>query len=65
MTNLKNALSMHVLYFYAPTRFSYEMKKIFMRNLKYDFSIRCMGPPQFLRVGFCTLVVLYAEIYGK
>ena len=37
-----------------------------MWKLKYDFSIRCMGPPQFLRVGFCTLkVVSYYEIYGK
>ena len=27
MTNLKNTLSMHVLYFYTPTHFSYTIKK--------------------------------------
>ena len=46
--------------------FIYKRKKNLYQKLRYDFYIRCMRPPQFLRVGFCTLKgFLYAGIYGK
>ena len=65
MTNLNNAFIMLVLYFYAPTHFSYKMKNIFMQKLRYDFNIRCMSETTPIFKGcFCTLkVVFYVVVY--